>query len=321
MVHPNRPPPTRCLFWLFSGSFQIITVGIIVCVIYTTTIGFFFYLKQMPDTTQTEEQKPEKSKSKQQQNAAPQLPRSFHHQHKKGTSLCSPDRSSQGKVLSHCPPLKLKKQKMNLTPRPLPGQLLPPITTSPQREEVEVKSENKPHLDTKGFLLQLRNQRTIPKLDLSYLPQHCIIPQHMILDNITSTTCQKSSGKPSQLAKVEPVSKAQTEVATSSNDYTGMFLKRDEADISLDHLYSSTYGHSRERMPSSGPLMLDTMKLAEGVSILDPQADDNNYLQSKLLGVATKLNPIHSDAAVPLYSVEQVIAGPPQVTPLFQPQK
>lgn len=274
----------------------------------------------MPDTTQTEEQKPEKLKSKQLQNAATQLPFSFPHQHKKGTSLSSPDRSSQGKVLSPCPPLKLKKQKMKLTPRPLPGHLLPPITTSPERKEVEVKSENKQHLDTKGFLLQLRNQRTIPKLDLSHLPQHCIVPQHVVLDNITPTTCQKSSGKPSQLAKLEPVSKAQTEVATTSNDYSGMFLRRDEADISLDYLSSSTYGRSRERMQSSGPPTLDTMKLAEGVSILDPQADDNKYLQSKLLGVATKLNPIQSDAAVPLYSVEQVIAGPPQVTPLFQHQ-
>lgn len=274
----------------------------------------------MADITQAEEQKPEKSKSKQQRNAAIQPAYSSPHQHKKGTSLSSPARSGQGKVLCPCPPLKLKKQKINLTPRPLPGQLLPPITTSPEREDVQVKIENKPVLATRGYLLQLRNQRPIPKLDLSHLPQHCIFPQHVVLDNITPTICQKSSGKPSQLAKLEPVSKAQTEVATSSNDYSGLFLKKDEADVSLDHLASSTYGRSRERMLSSGPLTLDTMKLADGVSLLDPQADENNYLQSKPLGVATKLNPIQSDAAVPLYSVEQVIAGLPQVTSLFQHQ-
>lgn len=277
----------------------------------------------MADITQAEEQKPEKSTSKQQRNAATQLAYSSPHQHKKGTTLSSPARSDQGKVPCPCPPLKLKKQKMNLTPRPLPGQLLPPITTSPEREEVELKRESKPLLapnSMTGSLLPLRNQRPIPKLDPNHLPQHCVFPQHMILDNVTPPICQKSSGKPSQLTKLEPISKPQTEMATSSSDDSGMLLKRDETDFRLDQLSSSTYGRSRERMSSSGPLTLDKMKLAEGVSLLDPPADEKNYLQSKPPGLATNLNPIQSDAAVPLYSVEQVIAGPPQVTPLFQHQ-
>lgn len=75
-------------------------------------------------------------------------------------------------------------------------------------------------------------------------------------------------------------------------------------------------------MLSSGPLTLDKMKLAEGVLLLDPPAEgEKKYLQSELIGLATKLNPIQSGAAVPLYSMEQVIAGPPQVTQLFQNQK
>lgn len=275
----------------------------------------------MPDIIQAEEQKPEKSTSKEQRNATTQLAHSSPHQHKQGTSLSSSAKSGQGKV--PCPLFKLKKQKKNLTPRPLPDQILPPITISPEREEVEVKSENKPLLapnSTTGSLPLLRNLRPIPKLDPSHLPQHCIFPQHVVLDNKTPIKCQKSSGKASQLAKLEPVSKPQTEMATSSSNYSRMFLKRNEADIRLDHLSSSTYGCSREKMPSLGPLTLDKMKLAEGVSLLDPSVDEKSYLQSKLLGLATKLNPIQSDAAVPLYSVEQVIAGPPQVTPLFQHQ-
>lgn len=277
----------------------------------------------MVDIIQAEAQKPAKSISKQQRNAVTQLACSSPPLHKKGTSLSSPPRSLQGKAPCVCPPLKLKKQKMVISPRPQPCQLLPPISTAPEREEVEVKSENRPLLapsSTTGPLLRLRNQRPIPKLDPSHLPQHCVFPQHMVLDSITPIS-QKSSRKPSQLSKLVPVFKSQTEMATSSSDYSGMFLKRDEAAGRLDHLSSSTYGHSRERTPSLGPLTLDKMKLAEGVSLLDPPADEKNYLQSKLLGLATKLNPIQSGTAVPLYSVEQVIAGPPQVTQLFQPKK
>lgn len=280
-------------------------------------------MNQVSDITQAEEQKPEKSTSKQQQNADTQLSSRSPPLQKKGTSLQSPARSDQDKVPCPCPPLKLKKQKNNLTPRRLPGQLLPPITTSAEREEVEVKSEKKPLLapkSMKGSLLQLKNQRPIPKLDPSQLPNHCVFPQHVVLDNITPKICQKSSGKPSQLAKLEPVSKPQVEMATSPSDYSGMFPKRDEADLWLDQLSSSTYGSSRERTPSSGPLTLDKMKLAEGVSLLDPLGDEKNYLESKHLGFSTKLNPIQSDVAMPLYSAEQLIGGSPQVTPLFQHQ-
>lgn len=152
----------------------------------------------MVDITQAKAQKPAKSTSKHQRIAVTQLTCSSPLQHKKGTSLSSPARSAQGKVPCPCPPLKLKKQKMILTPRPLPDQVLPPITTAPEREEVEVKSENKPLLasnSTTGSLLRLRNQRPIPKLDPSHLPQHCVFTQHLVLDNITPKICQKSKKK------------------------------------------------------------------------------------------------------------------------------
>lgn len=270
----------------------------------------------MADITPAEEQKPEKSASKRQQSAATQLATSPH-QHKKGASLSSPAKSGQVKVQT------LKKQKVNLTGQPLPGQLLPPISTSPKREEEEVKGENKSLLtpsSTTGSFPLLRNQRPIPKLDPSQLPQHCVFPQHVVVGKKTPTINQKSAGKSSHSAKLEQVSKPQTETATSSSDFSGTFPKRDEADVKLDRLCCSTYKRSRERMPSSGPLTLDRMKLAEGVSLLDPSADEKSSLQSKFIGLATKLNPIQSDTAVPLYSVEQVIAGPPQVTSFLQHQ-
>lgn len=242
---------------------------------------------------------------------------------KKETSLSSPARSSHSKVPGPCPPLKLKKQKMNLPTRPLPGQLLPPITPSTEREDVEIKSENTTILAadaTTGSSHKLKSHPPIPKLDPSCLPQHRVLLQHMVLDNIMPKQCLKSSGKPSQLAKLEAVSKHQRQKTASSSDLSELFLKRDEADLRLSNSSSFTYEGSRKRMSSSEPLRLDKMKLADGVSLLDPPVDDKDYLQSNLPGLSTDLNPIQSVAAMPLYSLEQVIAGPPQVTPLFQPQ-
>lgn len=265
----------------------------------------------MADITQAEEQKPEKSTSKQQQKAATQLADSPPQQ-EKGTSLSSTARSGQDKVSGPCPPLKLKKRKKTLTQGPLPGQLLPPITTSPEREEGEVKSENKSLLAPTSMtgLLLLRHQRPITKLDPSRLPQNYVVPQYVVFDT-RPIISQKPSGKPSQS---EPVSKPRIETATSSSDDSGTFPKRDGADVRLDH----KYGRRKEKMSSSRPL--DKMNIAKGALLLDSSADEKSYLQSKLLGLATKLNPIQSDAAAPLYSVEQVIAGPPQVTPLSQHQ-
>lgn len=73
-------------------------------------------------------------------------------------------------------------------------------------------------------------------------------------------------------------------MTTSSSDYSGMFLKKDEAAVRLtDHLSSSTYGHNRKRMLSSGPLTLDKMKLAEGVLLLDPPAEEKKNCSQNLL--------------------------------------
>ncbi|TWW60027.1 uncharacterized protein C2orf81 homolog [Takifugu flavidus] len=272
--------------------------------------------KQVTDITPTKEQKPRKSTAKQQRKADVELASSSPQQRKKETSLSSAARSSHPKVLY--PPLKLKKQKMNLSTAPAPGQLLPPIAAAADREDVEVKREDKTLLapdSTTGSVRQLKSRYPIPKLDPSLLPQHQVLLQHMVSDSIAAK-CQKSSRRPSQLAKEEAVSKHQTEMMASSSELSGLFLKRDEPELRLSNLCSPTVEGSRDRMPPSGPLRLDNMKLAEGVSLLDPPADDRMHLQSDLPGLSTDLKPILSDAAVPLYSLEQVIAGPPQVTPV-----
>lgn len=272
----------------------------------------------MTDITPTKEQKPKKSTTKQQRKAEIELAGGSPQQRKKGTSLSSAARSSHPKVFY--PPLKLKKEKMNLPAAPAPGRLLPPIAAG--REDVEVKREDKSLLapdSTTGSVRQRRSRHPIPKLDPSLLPQHQVVLQHMVSDSIAAK-CQKSSRRTSQLAEEEAVSKHQTETTASSSELPGLLPKRDEQESRLSNLRSSTLEGSRDRMPSSGALRLDKMKLAEGVSLLDPPADDKTHLQSDLPGLSTDLKPILSDAALPLYSLEQVIAGPPQVTPSVQTQ-
>lgn len=272
----------------------------------------------MTDINPTKEQKPRTSTAKQQRNAEIARASSSPQQRKKETSLSSAARSSHPKV--PYPPLKLKKQKMNLSTAPAPGQLLPPIAAAADREDVEVKREDKTLLapdPTTGSVRQLKSRHPIPKLDPSRLPQHQVLLQHMVSDSIAAK-CQKSSGRPSQLAKREGVSKHQTETTASSSELSGLFLKRDEPEPRLSNLRSSMLEGSRDRMPSSGSLRLDKMKLAEGVSLLAPPADDKMHLQSELPGLSTDLKPIQNASAVPLYSWEQVIAGPPQVTPSVQ---
>lgn len=304
---PQHPTSLKQVLFL-TGSTHISNVSIVVCVIHITTV--LLYFPQAADVTQAEKQTPAQSTTKQQCEGATQITHIPPQQHQREAIL-----SSRITV----PPLKLKEKKLNSTSPRLPVRLLPPITTSAKREEVKVKHRKlSAPQSTTGSLHQLRNQRPIPKLDPSCLPQLCVFPQHAVLDNIQPTKCQKPSGRLSQLTKLEPVREHHLDSATSSRDLSGTFLKRDEADLSLGYSSISTYKHSRERTGSSGRLSLEKIKLAEGVSLLDP--DNKIYLPSKLPSLSTKLNPIQSDAALPLYSVEQVIAGPPQVKPLIQPQ-
>ncbi|XP_042342497.1 uncharacterized protein LOC121943135 isoform X1 [Plectropomus leopardus] len=216
-----------------------------------------------------------------------------------------------------------KKRRVNVHFKPVPSKLLPPQPCSEEKNnEVEGKDRTHSVYNHKaGSSYQRENYQGLPKLDHSCLPRHCIFPQYDIVDN---NYAKPNSKKPSGLSKLDKFNKQQAEWTvtslkqlTSSKDQPVKFQGRNEADVWLKKLSSPR--HSKERIVSSGPLRLDTMELAKGVSLLDPQAVEMSPLKCNPLTKSINLKQIQSDAAVPLFSVDQVTAGPPpQVTPFFQ---
>ncbi|TKS78851.1 hypothetical protein D9C73_012322 [Collichthys lucidus] len=186
--------------------------------------------------------------------------------------------------------------------------LKPVASSKDQPEDFRRRSEADLRLKKLSPSIHQKYQ-TIPKLDPSCLPRHCIPIQYEILDNDTKPRHKKPSG----LSKLEPsYSKQQTEKkpVTSSKDSLEDFRKRTEADLGLNKM--SPFRHPKEEMMYSGPLRLDTMKLAKGVSPINhkpinPPSQSNN------------LKPIRSEPSVPRYSVEELTSGPsPRVRPSYQ---
>ncbi|KAG7243943.1 hypothetical protein INR49_006101, partial [Caranx melampygus] len=239
------------------------------------------------------------------------------------TSPKSPVSEKRNKARSPQPRSKTdqkKKQGANLSPKPVPGKFLPALPCSAGKKDTEVQNRNRVDLtynQKTGPGNQPKDYQPIPRLDPSCLPQHCMVPQYEIVD-------KPNSRKPSGLSKLQPKYNRQQTDRTptilsplSSRDQLAMFQRRNKADVSLKKV--SPLRHSQEGMEFSGPLRLDTMVLAKGVSLQDPQRVESNPLKSTHPSTSTKLRPIRSDAAVPLFSVDQITAcRSSQVTPLFQ---
>ena len=221
-----------------------------------------------------------------------------------------------------------KKHQINSLPKPVRSKLLPPLSRSVEKKEVEVESENWTNFASYPLAESIckRKDQPIPRLDPSQLPRHCISPQYEILNNYGTnpTLRQHKYTKPSRLSKAEHMRKPQSHWTITSlkplihsKDPPQEFQRRSVADLWLKKLSSSR--RTKEGMQSSGPLRLDKLELAKGVSLLDPQATNIDAFRFNFPVLPSKLRPIQSDAGVPLYSVEQVITGPPpQVMPTLQ---
>ncbi|XP_073321589.1 uncharacterized protein C2orf81 homolog [Pagrus major] len=244
-------------------------------------------------------------------------------QSEKETSPRRPVRDKHYKVLSPRPSPQVdpkKNQRINL-PKPVRNKSLPTLSCSAERKEVEEEGKKRRHSELTRSSYQLKkDSKVIPKLDPSCLPRHHIIPSYEILNN---SYTKPNSKKPVRLPKLEQrYNKQQTELAVTSQkplttlkDQPRKVNRKTEEDVWLKKPSPSR----KEGMVSSGPLRLDTMQMAKGVSLMVPQAVDVNSFIFNPPALSTKLKPIRSDVTVPLLSVEQVTAGPPpKVTPLFQ---
>ena len=121
------------------------------------------------------------------------------------TSPRRPVNSKQCKVFIPQPPLKIdvkKKQQLNFPPKPVAGKLPPILSCSAAKKDVEVEDKRGVYCvynNMAGPSHQSKEYQSIPILDSSSLPQHCIFPQYEIVD---SDQRKPNPKKPSRFSKL-----------------------------------------------------------------------------------------------------------------------
>lgn len=210
------------------------------------------------------------------------------------------------------PPPKTNRKEEQGNKRPLkkvPVKIFPSLSSSVRKNNKEVKSnniENTAFKEEATSLYVLKKPQPIPKLDPSRLPQRYIFPQYEIVDHK-----KPIPKRPGVLPTLEPKLNKSLKPPISFRGQQKTFQKRSENNVRLSK--------DEKKHESSGSLRLDMKVLAESVSLLDPQAVKGSPVKSVYPSESTKLMPIRSDVAVPMFSVDQVTAGPPpRVTPLIQ---
>jgi len=228
---------------------------------------------------------------------------SLQNQAEKEMSPRKPVSDTQYNMLSPRPPpktIRQRKQQVTIPPKIVPSKLLPSLSCSTAKQNVAV--EGKTMEQKTASRHQHKGCKPIPKLDPLSLPRHWIVSQYEIMDNNTKPNPKKFSGQ----IRFEPKSNQQQKTLkplTSCKEQTEYFQSSREDDVIQSK-------HGKERTVLSGPLRLDTMVLAKGVSALGPQAVEMNTQKCNHPSQSAKLKAIQRNPPVPPYPVDQVTTSP-----------
>ncbi|XP_077418690.1 uncharacterized protein C2orf81 homolog [Vanacampus margaritifer] len=217
----------------------------------------------------------------------------------------SPSRPEDEKICkktSPCPKQKTstkKKQKHSLPPKFTESTVLPPVSCAAGN------MSGLKHISTSPQ--QPKEKQTIPKL--ASLPRHWITPQYEI-DKCTKSSIKKSDGQ----SKPAPV---------SSSPLTGMMGTSWNA-ANRDHHLDRLSPIKDEKMMARA-LRMDTIDLAQGVSLMDPQRTQTGPLPFKSQphsANGAKLRPINSESVTSTFPVDQLTTKrSPKVTQLSPSDK
>ncbi|XP_061528234.1 uncharacterized protein C2orf81 homolog [Phycodurus eques] len=199
-----------------------------------------------------------------------------------------------------------KKLKASLPPKLSQGTVLPPMSCS--AEKMETKGENKVPSGSKHATTssqQPKETQTKRKLEHSSLPRHWITPQYEI-DKSTKSSMKNSTRQP----KLVPVPRNQ-QTGTMGTSWNP--ANRDQPE---------RLSPIKDEKMMARALRMDTIDLAKGVSLTDPQRIQIGPLQFKSQAQSAKLKPINSESVESPFPVNQLTTGrPPRVTQLLPSDK